>query len=276
MRQSLRHAKQTFDDEGLIPLSKKAIRLAKTKKLKYVDNNYWDWRGGTQDLKVKDTSAQFEARTDSGGGIIRWLYLNEKQMASEILEELNKDDIFFDIGANIGFFTCFATNYLSDGLVVAFEPHPPNIEQLQKNLSYNHNENADVREVALSDSKGEVQFANTEGLSQTAALSSNGDTTSVEQIKGDDLADQNLPIPSVVKIDVEGAEPRVINGLEETLGNPKCRTIFCEIHLPRDNRPSIEDHGYELNEVFEMIEEFGFKTTTEERRGDEIHLKAQK
>lgn len=276
MRQSLRHAKRTFDEEGVVSLSRKAIRLARTKKLKYIDNNYWDWKGGTQELEIGGRSAQFEASTDSGGGIIRWLYLNERQMASEILEELNKDDVFFDVGANIGFFSCFATNYLSDGLVVAFEPHPPNVEQLQKNLSYNHDENARVQEVALSDTNGEIQFTNTNGLSQTAAFSSNADAPTVKQIKGDDLVCHSLPIPSVVKIDVEGAEPRVINGLEETLSKPECRVVFCEVHLPRENRPSIRDHGYELEDVFETIEECGFSITTKEKRGDEIHLKAQK
>jgi FkbM family methyltransferase len=276
MNESIARAKRTYTEEGILSLCKKFIRLLNTKKIRFIDNKYWDWRGGTQTLSVGQISAEFDAGSDAGGNMIRWTYLNERSMLEGLLDELEGDDVFFDIGSNLGFFSCFAANYMSDGSVVAFEPHPPNARQLRRNVSHNNPETVDVHQVALSDSDGEIEFTNQDSLSSTASFETGGNTTTVEQIQGDSLVDSGIPQPTVVKIDVEGAEPMVIAGMTETLSHPDCRVLFCEIHLPKDGRPSIEDYGYELDEVLETIQGFGFQIVEREFRGEALHLTAKK
>jgi len=86
------------------------------------------------------------------------------------------------------------------------------------------------------------------------------------------------PEPNVVKIDVEGAEPLVIDGLEDALSFETCRLVYCEVHLPGvDKRPSIKDFGATTDELRDRFEELGF--TVEilgDRSGDELFFKAQR
>jgi len=61
----------------------------------------------------------------------------ERPVARTIVDELNEDDVFWDVGANVGPFSCIAGDVLEDGRVVAFEPHPPNVERLRHILQRN-------------------------------------------------------------------------------------------------------------------------------------------
>ena len=72
-------------------------------------------------------------------------------------------------------------------------------------------------------------------------------------ISGDSLIDRDdLPSPDVVKIDVEGAELQVIQGLSSALAN--ARVVYCEVH------PQHVDE----EDVFDALRSLGF---TVERLG---------
>jgi hypothetical protein len=51
---------------------------------------------------------------------------------------------------------------------------------------------------------------------------------------------------------------------------------LCEIHLPQEGRPSIRDYGWNVDDVCEMIRELGFVVSNRYRRGNEVHLLAEK
>lgn len=241
---------------------------------------YWNIKGGTQTLSIDEVSAEFDATTDRGGHKIRWMFDAEEQFLKDIINELDEDDIFFDIGANLGIFSCFAASVITQGHIVAFEPYPPNFHQLKQNISYNTNEsNYTTLEVALSDSNGIINFTSPDGDpgNQTANISPTGDSIEVKEVTGDKLVDGgSIPAPTVVKLDVEGAEPRVIDGLEESLNNSSCRLFYCEIHLPTEYRPSAEDYGESVESILRKITELGFDIVYNETRGNEVHVKATK
>jgi FkbM family methyltransferase len=209
---------RTLREEAPISLLRKVLRLVRTKKVRAIDDRYWDWQGGVQELTIGSASARFDAHSAAGGDAIRWLYLNEREMVRQLVTKLNPKDVFFDVGANVGFFSCFAANQIFDGHVIAFEPFPPNLEQLRRNLRRNDHENVDIKPVALSDSTGKTQLTapdDGEVGGQTPSLVSENGKFTVEQYTADDLIREGLPIPSVVKINVEGAEPKVIRGMYE-------------------------------------------------------------
>lgn len=54
-----------------------------------------------------------------------------------MLQTLESDDVFYDIGANVGTYTCFAGQVVDDGNVIAFEPHPANVDRLRENAEPN-------------------------------------------------------------------------------------------------------------------------------------------
>jgi FkbM family methyltransferase len=245
-------------------------------------NRYWDLKQGTQRLSIGNIQAEFDATTDRGGNRIRWLYDTEEQFLNDITNDLHDDDVFFDVGANIGIISCFAASCITQGHIVAFEPYPPNVPQLKRNLQYNADESDyDILEVALSNSHGSINFtAPDDDLGNgTGNISPTGDSIGVKSVTGDELVDGgSIPSPTVVKIDVEGAESLVIGGLEDSLNNSSCRILYCELHLPRDDggRPSFEDYAESQESILRKISELGFDIVYSETRGSEVHVKAAK
>ncbi|MXV60955.1 FkbM family methyltransferase [Natronorubrum sp. JWXQ-INN-674] len=248
----------------------------------YLKNKYWNVKGGTQTLTIGNLSAEFDATTDRGGDKIRWMCNAEERFLKDISNELKDDDVFFDIGANLGVFSCFASQVVSRGHIVAFEPYPPNYRQLNRNLSYNAPSSSyDVFDIALSNSQGSIEFSSpsNDTGNQTANISPTGDSIEVQEIPGDQLVtDRSVPSPTVVKIDVEGSEPLVIDGLEESLNHSSCRILYCEIHLPKKSgsRPSVEYYGESQKSMLEKISKLGFDITYSEKRDREVHVKAEK
>jgi predicted O-methyltransferase YrrM len=81
----------------------------------------------------------------------------EKGILLEFLDKVNNDDVFFDIGAHYGLYTCLVGDVLNEGEVVAFEPFPNNAESLKRNISINQTP-ARVIEKVLWDEEGEVEM----------------------------------------------------------------------------------------------------------------------
>jgi hypothetical protein len=81
---------------------------------------------------------------------------------------------------------------------------------------------------------------------------------------------ENLPLPRVVKIDVEGYEYQVIRGLRKTLCDEKSQIVCCEIHptmLPPDIEPEM---------VIELLESCGFNRIETYPCGERFHVFCQK
>ncbi|WP_157745917.1 FkbM family methyltransferase [Halorubrum trapanicum] len=193
----------------------------------------------------------------------------EKGILLEFLDELKKDDIFFDIGAGYGIYTCFAGNIISEGEIIAFEPFSDRSEMLKQNINTNQI-TARVVEKVLWDDQGnsEVGLDNEKSsirVTNTGEREISNDTKEVQSIPkvpADSLIEQGkIPEPTILKIDVEGSEVRVLRGLEKTLQTSKCRTVFCEIHFPMGNSRSARDYDDDPYEVYDLLREHGFSIT---------------
>lgn len=104
------------------------------------------------------------------------------------------------------------------------------------------------------------------------ADNSNGEIT--EQWRLDDyISAQDLPSPTIAKIDVEGAELRVLTGAKEALKG--IQTLYIEVHVDGEAR-SLNQFGDSEKELREFLIEQGFSLTELHTRDTEIHLKASK
>jgi FkbM family methyltransferase len=113
-------------------------------------------------------------------------------------EHIKPGDVFYDLGANVGYFSLVAAAL--GARVVAFEPFPDNLRLLQRNAE---GRDVEVRPVAVSDREG---FASFEAgpTSQDGKLGEGDLTVPTVALDGD---------PTFVKVDVEGAELDVVRGM---------------------------------------------------------------
>lgn len=231
-----------------------------------VKRGYWQVRG-KQTKEVSDTEATFLTEGRSARSLE--VFESERAMVADMLSESRSGDVLVDVGANLGFHSCFFGNHVDDGFVEAFEPAPVVHRRLERNLDLN-GVAGNAHRLALSDTSGSVTLP-ADVLSKTV-----GSDRTVRTATADELvADGEMRQPTIVKIDVEGSEPKVVDGMRDVLSDDRCRLLYCEVHLPGIG-PSIEDFGCTMERFESMIQEFGFDLQTIKRRGNEIHLKGAK
>lgn len=159
----------------------------------------------------------------------------EPETQAALAEHLHVGDVFFDVGAATGFHTLIGARLVGPtGRVVAFEPTRENIATLRHNLNLNSSENVDVLTVALADKAGTAVMVpeSTDEVSIVMKLVTNGsaDENAVDVTTLDALLDAGrVPIPTLIKIDVEGVEIEVLKGATELIGahHP---TLLIEVH----------------------------------------------
>lgn len=143
----------------------------------------------------------------------------------EILKAaLQPGDTFWDVGAHAGALTGIASHLVGPkGRVVAFEPYPRNADVLRRNTK--HLTNVVVMETGLSNVHGIVPIHRGKHLSGLSLQSNGPDAGMVSVTRGDHV---NAPRPNVAKIDTEGHEIEVLEGMGSVL--PFVRSLLVECH----------------------------------------------
>ena len=239
---------------------------------------------GQYSFTLEKHTVTFSAPTPTMVRRNRMRFKSERKELRDFLSEIEKGDVVYDVGANTGLYTLFAAKACPDGEVIAFEPYPPNLGLLKQDVARNQLQNVEIVDMALSDSVGSIEFSQPDkddvGYGSSAIEATESEATiEAPTTTGDQLiADGEIPAPSVVKIDVEGSEPLVLEGLETTLSASSCRAVYCEVHLPgADKRPSVEDFGSSPEDIRNRLKEFGFTVKVLDSRGEnEIFYKAHK
>lgn len=145
-----------------------------------------------------------------------------------------KDDIVVDLGANQGIFTCYAAKQAHEGWVYALEPDEDNLGWLKANLELNQISNVTVVPKCVGDRTGRAYFrrGDTSGTGHVVeAKETEADIAEVAQTTLEDLmTDFQIPRIDLLKIDVEGAEAKVLSGAGDRLAS--VRRIVLEYHSP--------------------------------------------
>ncbi|MBD0351373.1 MAG: FkbM family methyltransferase [Flavisolibacter sp.] len=149
--------------------------------------------------------------------------------------------VCLDIGANFGYYSLLMSELCGyDGKVLSIEPNPK-ICELLRITRHLHEWDFDIVQAALSDKKGEATLTITErelggGTIKPNELIPGRTQITVPTISVDELVkEKNTKRVDVVKMDVEGVEPLVFEGMQETIrNNPK-------MHIILEYSPSIYD-----------------------------------
>jgi FkbM family methyltransferase len=151
------------------------------------------------------------------------------RLLREILDDSER--VFFDIGANIGSYTLLASE--QPARIFAFEPHPVTFQLLEKNVKRNGRSNVKLYRLALgSENRDSFLTDYRENCINRIVKSSEKYSIKICCMRGDSLIRDTGVIPEIVKIDTEGHEHEVLNGMGDYL--VQVDLLFVEITKHRD------------------------------------------
>jgi FkbM family methyltransferase len=181
------------------------------------------------------------------------MYEYEKQQL--ISRTVQPNTVFYDVGANVGFYTLLGSRLVGAGKVFAFEPLLHNLEYLRKHLALNRIENVEVLELAVADENADALFE-VEATGSMGHLS-HGGTVKVQTATLDSLLEQGriLP-PNYIKMDIEGAELAALRGAQRCI---------------QQYRPQIflATHGHEIHsQCCRLLASWGFECQVLELTAD--------
>lgn len=180
----------------------------------------------------------------------------EPEISALLSNECRADDVFFDVGANVGFDSCLA---LTRGVkqVVGFDPDPTNGELFKANVNLNGFDVSRVHFVpkAVSNATGKLAFRRASSANTgIGALSreADPDMLQVDVVGLDDvISASHFFQPTIMKIDVEGWEHEVLLGAVNTLKSNLLRLIVFE--------SDCNEQGEMIAESIRLtLEKFGF------------------
>lgn len=214
------------------------------------------------ELKLKHSSADYEAGT------------NELPVQHAIVHHLGPGAVFYDVGANIGFFSLLAARRVANtGAVHAFEAIPACARALRLNAARNGLHVA-VHECAVSDAEGTIEVMQAKHPGGSSIAERPHDYVRSLEVRSttlDAVVEGGAPAPTMVKIDVEGAELAVLAGASRLL-TQRPPVVLCEVDDPSS---SGAEHRAEL--VRAVLERVGYRVEMLERsyvrsRSTVLHL----
>lgn len=184
--------------------------------------------------------------------------LTESEENAVFFKLLNKRDVFFDIGANVGWYSILAGLYGES--CYAFEPIPATCNQLKKNIELNNLRNVKTFELGLAEKNGQAEFyyhkqasgassrRNLDYFSDGKAMITECAISTLDQVcKKERIQQLNL-----IKIDVEGGELFVLQGGIETLKRHR-PFILCEML-----RKWSKKFNYHPNDIIEFMKKLNY------------------
>jgi FkbM family methyltransferase len=201
-----------------------------------------------------------------------WIHLNPR-FEMEYLEgnyeptlwrvlqsHLTPGAVFYDVGAHIGLFSLIAARNLGvQGSVFVFEPDPSNVRRIEEHASRNRLDALGIIPKAAWSTDGRMKFQRAcfqssmnRGAIAEENLAAGEFTIEVETVSLDSFGSEH-PLPSIIKIDVEGSEAAVLRGSEGIFRSAK-PVVVCEIHHAQaasDVTHWLQARGY----VFEWVED---------------------
>lgn len=186
---------------------------------------------------------------------------NVSHWVEKVLKKQSETSVFYDIGANIGYYTLLGSSLAKK--VFAFEPTKSVRSILKINLRINSVKNTRVFGFALSDSDGTTNFNIYSSSGNNSIFNrkipkghelklKKTQKISVKQLDG--FFEKNrMEAPTLIKIDVEGAELMVLSGASNLIRESK-PVIICEYSKATSN-----DAGYNREELLNFLLSAGYK-----------------
>lgn len=242
------------------------MKLIKNKKIKWQIHLLIDWWGTKIWTKTSEVMTPLGFKLVSGVHPAYKLMREgrfEVEETSIINRLLDHIDIFIDVGANLGYYTCLASQH--GKYVIAFEPQQQNLKCLIRNLTVNgYQDQVEIFPLALSSKPGLLTLYGASGPSASLIKGWAGysslynqqiPVSTLDNILGARFRDQQL----FIKIDTEGAEYQVLEGGLETVCRTKKPIWLLEVCL-QEFHPQGENPDFKA--LFDLFWENGYQSYT--------------
>jgi FkbM family methyltransferase len=184
----------------------------------------------------------------------------EPEELNIISENFPAGGTFVDVGANVGNHTVYVAKFLKAARIIAFEPNPAVQQMLLANIFLNNLQSlVDVSHlgIGLGDKSTRAhvkpRYQHNIGATQLQSTSASSDVGTVAVERGDDLL--KCETIDMIKIDVEGMELDVLNGLQRTVSEQR-PMIFIEVDRANEDffQTWVRTNGYVIHRQFARYE----------------------
>jgi len=162
-------------------------------------------------------------------------------------QTLPENSFIIDCGAHIGLSVIYLKNICPTARIICFEPDEKNFSLLQKNILSHHLENVDAKQEAIWDENTSLNFIQDGNMGSKIGETTSSHAVTVKAARLKDYLDEKVDF---LKMDIEGAEYKVLKDISEKLENVE--KMFIEYH-------GTFNQNKELLEIFEIILKKGFK-----------------
>ena len=162
-------------------------------------------------------------------------------------QTLPENAFIIDCGAHIGLSVIYLKNICPTSRIICFEPDEKNYNLLQKNILSHHLENVDVKQEAIWDENTSLNFIQDGNMGSKIGETTSSHAVTVKATRLKDYLDKKVDF---LKMDIEGAEYKVLKDISEKLENVE--KMFIEYH-------GTFNQNKELLEIFKIILKAGFK-----------------
>lgn len=179
--------------------------------------------------------------------------LSEFKDMGFLIHFLLPEDVFVDVGANIGSYTLLSSSFIG-AKTIAVEPVPITFQYLIDNISMNQaNDKVVALNIGLADKVSELKFTSILDAVNHVLPENSISEENYISVKVDTLDNITLGHnPICLKIDVEGYETLVIKGAEETLKKDSLKAVIIELN------GSADMYGFDESLIHEKLISVGY------------------
>ncbi len=173
--------------------------------------------------------------------------------------EINHNDTIIDIGAHIGLFSVYASQFCRTGKIISFEPVKENYDVLLENIRLNNLDNVSAFNLAVSGTSEPLKiYLNRTDNAAHTIYGSGENYVKINSTTLGDVIDSKCIEVDLIKLDCEGAEYDILDSLSEDHFK-KIKKISMEYHI-------INNDLERLKKIKMKLQEFGFNIITKSEK----------
>lgn len=188
-------------------------------------------------------------------------YSIKDKLLHSILDNCRNGETLYDIGAYVGFYTLSFTAKYKNNKVVSFEPNPESFMNLLKNIRCNNFcDSIELYNIGLSNCEDVLPFYISSTKSRSSFNKFNAEYNNnyiVESknisVKSLDSIIEELPKPDHIKIDAEGFELKILEGMKDTISKYQ-PIIYFEPHEISNNKRDNRNRDKNIKQFFSDME----------------------